>query len=105
MPVRLLDLLARDSSEAGVGDKLVRAGEDADGVQLDGAEPAQHGGHATAARVGADEPLRGKGHNARFILAQGELRRRQGGTGHGRRLPAATDKWHMPDEGARWCPI
>ena len=60
----------------------MRAGEDADGVQLDGAEPPEHGRHAAPAGVGADEPLRAQGDDARFVLAQGELRRRQRGTGH-----------------------
>ena len=98
MPVRPLDLLARDRPEAGVGDELVRAGQHADGVQLDGAEPSEHGRHAAPARVRADEPLRGKGHDARFVLAQRDLRRRQGGPATTGRLPAATDKRHMSGE-------
>ena len=55
MPVRALHLSSRNRAEAGVGDELVRAGQDADGVELDSAEPPEHGRHAALAGLGADE--------------------------------------------------
>ena len=72
-------------------DQLMRAREDADGVQLDGPKPPEHRCYAALPGVGADESLRAEGDNARFVLAQSELRRWQRGTGHDRRLPGAGD--------------
>ena len=44
IPVGPLDPLPRHRAEPGVGDQLVRAGQHADRVQLDRADPAQHAG-------------------------------------------------------------
>ena len=50
------------------------AGEHADGVELDRAEPAQHRGDPAAAALRADEPLRAQRHQPDIVGGQGQFR-------------------------------
>ena len=84
VPVSALDPLPADRAEAGVGDQLMRAGQHADGVQLDGAQPAQHGGHPATAAVGADQALGAQRQQPGLVGRQGELGRGKVRTGHER---------------------
>jgi hypothetical protein len=58
VPVGALDPLPRHGPEPGVGDKLVRPGQDADRVKLDGAQPAQQADHPAAPPGRSEEPPR-----------------------------------------------
>ena len=48
-------------------DQLVRAGQHADRVQLDRADPPEHGGHAASPGLRADEALSPEGHEPGVI--------------------------------------
>ena len=76
MPVGALDPLPRHRAEPGVRDQLVRPGQHADRVQLNRAQPAQHGRHAAAAAVRAEKALRAQRDQPGLVGGQGQLRRR-----------------------------
>ena len=82
----MLHGLAPHGAETRIGDHLVRAREDRDRVELNGAQALEHGLHATAtASDGAPEQaLRAQGRAAGF--GGGELG--NGGNGHRVILPA-----------------
>lgn len=73
MPVSSLDPGPGDRAEPRVSDKFVGACENADGVQLDRAEPSQHPGHATSPAAGAVQALRTQGHQPYVGGGQREL--------------------------------
>jgi hypothetical protein len=82
-PQRRLDGVAPDRPQARVEDELVRAREHRDRVELDGAEPAQHGWHARAAVGGTEQALRAQGHAPRLVGAQLQDGLGYGGGRHG----------------------
>jgi len=71
-PVRGLDRVAADGPEPRVRDELVRSREHGDGVELHGADPAQHPGHPAALCPGPEESLRVKGDPPHLV--SGELK-------------------------------
>jgi hypothetical protein len=73
VPVGPLDPVPADRAKPGIGDELVRAREHADRVELDRAEPAQHGRHPAAAGAGADEALRAQRDEPHLVGRQRQL--------------------------------
>ena len=66
----LLDRVPADRPEPRVRDELVRPREHRDRVELHGADPAQHPGHAAAPRGGTEETLGVKGDPPHLVGAQ-----------------------------------
>ena len=62
VPVGALDALPGYRAEPGVGDQLMRPGQDADRVQLDRPDPAQHAVHAAAPSLGSQKALGAQRH-------------------------------------------
>ena len=87
-PVGVLDCGAADGAEAGVGDELVRAGEDGDGVELDGAGAAKDVGDGVGAIGCEGEALGGDGDPAGFVGGDGD-----GPAGHGLRARTVQRIW------------
>ena len=69
-PVRLLHRVPADRPEPRVRDELVRPREHGDRVELHGADPPQHPGHAAALRAGPEKSLRVKGDPPHLVGAQ-----------------------------------
>ena len=66
-PVGVFDAGARGRAGAGVGDELVRAGEDGDGVELDGTGAAEDVGGGFGSIGGEREALRAEGDAAGVV--------------------------------------
>jgi len=70
IPVGPFDPLPRNGPQAGICHQFMRPGQDADGIQLDAAQPVKHPDHPAAAPASAQKPLRTQGHPPHLVRGQ-----------------------------------